>query len=167
MILNYSITILALVVSLLTWMAKLRWSKEFKEAKEAEIKAKTAQLETLNEKVKIYESIVSQQLIEYSKNTIKELEQLVIKTEKSKQDEINKLILELKKNEEDYKNNIDGITKDVRTSLNTMVGFSHLMSSSGIDDIKKNEYSERIMEAAYRIIKLFELYELDEDINNE
>ena len=44
-IFNYTITILSLIGASLAWIAKLKWSKEFKEAKNAEIKAKIAQKE--------------------------------------------------------------------------------------------------------------------------
>ena len=62
-IFNYSISILSLIAIIISWIVKLKWSNQFKEAKQAEIETlergvqtltdtKDAQIETLRQQVK-------------------------------------------------------------------------------------------------------------------
>ncbi len=164
-ILNYLITILALVASLLAWIAKLRWSKEFKEAKEAEIKAKIAQMDLIREKVEFYESIISNKLFDYSKQTIANLEQLLIKTEKSKQEEINNILSKIKESEtllkqkygQDENVSLSNIfSREIRTPINAIIGFSHLTISDEFDKEEKQKFNEIIIENAGHILSLFQ-----------
>lgn len=169
---NYSITILALIASLLAWVAKIKWSNEFKAAKEAEIKAKTAQMEAIREKAEFYESIISKKLIEYSKSTIAELEALVDKTEKSKQEEINKILNRIKINavsfQEKYHANDNGsllalISHELRTPINAIIGFNELTLGEDVDieDNERKQFAEIIDENARRLLSVVnDLFEL-------
>lgn len=56
------ITILALIAAILAWVAKLRWAKEYKDAKEAQIAA-------LKEQLQQYKDLSPIQLREYVKAT--------------------------------------------------------------------------------------------------
>ncbi|MBO6584789.1 MAG: sensor histidine kinase [Gracilimonas sp.] len=96
-----AITILSLASSIVAWIAKIKWSNEFKEAKEA-------QITFLKEKVQHYKELSSNQLIEYFKQTKSEYEEsfkelkLRLEKEKSKKlpppaersEEVQKLIQE-------------------------------------------------------------------------
>lgn len=79
-----AVTILSLLSSILAWVVKLKWSKEFKEAKEAQISA-------LNEKLNHHKEISSLQLLEYFKESKKQFEENLIDMEE-------KLEAERKKN---------------------------------------------------------------------
>ena len=150
--LNYLITLLALIAALFAWIAKLKWSKEFKEAKEAEIKAKIAQIDTIREKVELYESIISKKLIDYSKQTIAELEQRLVKTEKSKQEEIKKFLNKIKEIEKVQKQKYSDNEKDLllkifhelRKPINGIIGFSELAMSDNINKEDKLEFIKTI-----------------------
>ena len=48
-IFTYSITILSLIALIVSWIVKIRWSKVFKEAKQAEIKVLEQHIKTLND----------------------------------------------------------------------------------------------------------------------
>lgn len=162
--LNYLITLLALIAALLAWIAKLKWSKEFKEAKEAEIKAKNAQMDTIREKAELYESIVSKKLINHAKQTIAELEQLLVKTEKSKQEEIKKVLNKMKENEKVQKQKYLGnendllitIFRKLRTPINGIIGLSELAMSDNINKDNKLEYIKIINQNG---IQLFDILE--------
>jgi len=159
-IFNYTITILSLIGASLAWIAKLKWSKEFKEAKNAEIKAKIAQMDAIREKVNLYESVISNKLIDYSKQTISELEALLIKTEKSKQEEINKILNKIKENEEAFKLKhpvseniplISNLIHEIKTPINAIVGSTELLR---LDDLTKKERDEFLKIAAISAKKL-------------
>jgi signal transduction histidine kinase len=162
-ILNYTITLLALIASLLAWIAKIRWSKEFREAKEAEIKAKVAQMDTIREKAALYESIISNKLIDYSKKTIAELEHLLNETEKSKKEEIKKILNKIRESEkalqQKYSDSEDTpidviISHELRTPINSIVGFSNLITTDNIDIKDKKEYCEIIEQNAAQIVNV-------------
>jgi len=81
-LLNYSITLLALIAASLAWIAKLRWSKEYKEAKEA-------QIDLLKEKLAFYENMTSPEIFDFYKKQKEELEG-IIKNSNKKIDELSK-----------------------------------------------------------------------------
>lgn len=64
---SITIVILSLGLSLISWIAKLRWSKEYKETKEERIKF-------LEDQVEHYKELSSTQLHDYFKSTIEEYE---------------------------------------------------------------------------------------------
>ncbi len=81
------ITILSLIGGILAWIAKLKWSKEYKEAKEAQIEALKQQVQTFkdftSDKVKeIF--LATKEILEIR---IKELEAELIKIETEKNNE--------------------------------------------------------------------------------
>jgi chromosome segregation ATPase len=74
---NEIITIISLLAAVLAWLAKLRWSKEYSQAKDEIIRSKDAQIETLKlqvqnlmdlnpVKLKEYYSAVKEQLEKYN-----------------------------------------------------------------------------------------------------
>jgi len=167
---SYLITVLALIASILAWISKIRWSKEFKEAKEAELQAKLAQMETIREKVELYESIISKKLIEYSKTTIEELELLLTKTEKSKQEEINKILDSIKVSthifKEKYKLDDDNsllfhISHELRAPINAIMGFIELAKDDDIDEKDRKQFIEIVSQNAARLLSVIDdIFEL-------
>jgi len=170
---NYIITSLAILSSILAWIAKIKWSREFKEAKEAEIKAKSAQIDTIREKAELYESIISKKLMDHSKQTIVELEKLLDETEKSKQEDINKILNKIKESEkaiiDKYSNNSYGVHKgdtysllltmlshEIRTPINAMLGFSHLLASDNINKEESKQYLEIILSSGDNLLKVLD-----------
>jgi chromosome segregation ATPase len=74
---NEIITVISLIAAILAWIAKLRWSREFAQAKDEIIRAKDAQIETLKlqvqnlmdlnpVKLKEYYTAVKEQLEKYN-----------------------------------------------------------------------------------------------------
>lgn len=169
---NYIITSLAILSSILAWIAKIKWSHEFKEAKEAEIKAKSAQIDTIKEKAELYESIISRKLMDHSKQTIVELEKLLDETEKSKQEEINKILNKIKESEKaiiDKYLNPDNkmhkgdryplllamLSHELRTPVNAILGFSELLANENINKEESKQYLEIISKSGENILKVF------------
>jgi len=74
---QYLVIILSLISGIFAWIAKINWSKEFKEAKQAEVMAKEAQIAAIKEKNSLLESIFSQKLFDHSKKTIQGLEAIL------------------------------------------------------------------------------------------
>lgn len=163
--LNYLITLLALIASLLAWFAKLKWSKEYREAKEAEIKAKIAQMDTVREKVQLYESIISNKLIDYSKQTISNLEELLIQTENSKHEEIGNILNKIKEGENGLKQKygisenaplVPLLSYELRTPINAIIGFSNLLSIDDFEKVEIQQFSEIIKENAIHLFSVIE-----------
>ena len=59
------ITGLSVVAAILAWVAKLRWSKEFADAKEATIAAKDAQIQVLEKQIEDLRDLTPMKLREY------------------------------------------------------------------------------------------------------
>jgi len=171
LIFNYVITVLAILASILAWLAKLKWSKEYKEAKEAEIKAKSSQIETIREKAELYESIISKKLLDHSKQTIEDLEQLLDDTEKSKQLEINKILKKIKDSEAEFKEKYSNETYDtyggdkyslllmmlsheIRTPINGILGYSSLLADNNINSDERKQYLEIITKSGENLLNV-------------
>lgn len=71
------VAVLVLAVSGLGWYVKLRWSKEFSAAKEAQIAAKEAQVEGLESQIQLLQDITPTKMLEYLKSTQEGLGQQV------------------------------------------------------------------------------------------
>lgn len=101
--LQLAITGLSVVAAILAWFAKLRWSKEYSDAKEATIAAKDAQIQLLEKQIETYKDLSSVKLHEYLLAVRAGLEAYiddlsrqvdVLKAESvKKDDEISKLLL--------------------------------------------------------------------------
>ena len=169
LLLNYIITSLAIFSSILAWIAKIKWSHEFKEAKEAEIKAKSAQIDAIREKAELYESIISKKLMDHSKQTIVELEELLDETEKSKQEEINKILNKIKESEktiidkysdskmvkgDTYSLLLAMISHEMRTPINAMIGFSHILATENINKEEREQYLEIISNSGENLLQV-------------
>lgn len=63
--LQLAITGLSVVAAILAWVAKLRWSKEFADAKEATIAAKDAQIQVLEKQIEDLRDLTPMKLREY------------------------------------------------------------------------------------------------------
>jgi DNA repair exonuclease SbcCD ATPase subunit len=66
-VLAWVLVFLNVILGIVTWIAKLRWSKEYKDAKEAEIKALKAQINVLEAQVKQLQDLTPMKLSEYVK----------------------------------------------------------------------------------------------------
>lgn len=177
MILNYSITVLALLGSVFAWIAKIRWSKEFKDAKDAEIKAKIAQMDILSEKVKMYEGIVSQKLYEYSRDTISNLERTLEETEKTNKTKITTLketISNLKLSIKDIEANNISLSKlntplfEIRGPLNSIIGFSELLLKEDYKITEHRKYIEIIQQSGWILLEFInDLIDLEREKKRE
>ena len=171
--LNYLITILAIVASILAWLAKIKWSKEFKEAKNAEIEAKNAQLDSLRERAELYESLISQKLINHSKQTIRELEDLLDRTEKAKYEEVKKILDLLQESENNFihkyqkKNELRIsntnrlfaiLSHEVRTPLNAILGFSEIIGTDTKVGKDNKEYIEIIKKNTHELLNIIDIH---------
>ena len=161
-ILNYSITLSAIIASIVAWLAKIRWSKEFKDAKEAEIKAKTSERDAVNAKAELYKAVVSEKLLEHSKQTIAELEKMIDETKKNgekekektkeAQEKIKNILTELKEREKAFKskhfNNNMPLSvisiHELRTPINAILGFMTLLKDPDVSSTERNEYIDLI-----------------------
>lgn len=74
-ILPLIVSILSTVAAILAWVAKLRWSDEFIQAKSAIIEAKEAQIKSLENEVRFLREISSPKLHEYFTSVKSQLEQ--------------------------------------------------------------------------------------------
>lgn len=94
------ITIGSLIVAILAWLAKIRWSKEFEKAKDETIKAKEAQIIALEREVKSLQNMtpmklreyfnsVKEQLEEYNTNLKQQLEQANLEIEELERKQLN------------------------------------------------------------------------------
>lgn len=70
------ITLLSLLVAATAWIAKIRWSKEYMNAKEA-------QIELISQEAKFYKERVSEGLLNYQKRQVEELEKIIEKYKKN------------------------------------------------------------------------------------
>lgn len=150
-ILNYSLTFLSLLVAALAWLAKLRWSKEFKEAKQA-------QLDTLTEKVGLYESIISNKLIEHSKLTISELESLLQEVEEQKEELASKALSDLEEKEkilneyvEKQRTSVYFHTHNLRAPVASSLGLISLMDSPDMSDKEREQILFHLKDSLRRI----------------
>lgn len=71
---NGVITLLSIVAAILAWAAKLRWSKEYREAQDKIVEAKDAQIEVLREQIKGLREMTPAKLVEYRQLMQMELE---------------------------------------------------------------------------------------------
>lgn len=149
------ITILSLLSSILAWLVKLKWSKEYKEAKEAQISA-------LNEKLNHHKEISSLHLLEYFKEAKIQFEENLIDIRK-------KLDEEKKRNKnqvftmEEYREKVEALLNEkeilikevhyrVKNNLAVISGMAQLQSMQ-IDDIKfRNEI--KTLQKRIRLIAL-------------
>ncbi len=114
-ILTYVITILSLLAAILAWIVRIRWSKEFRKAKEAQIESLKQQIENLKDltpdKIRKYFVDMKVQLEEYNDLLQKQLD--IAKNEiNSKQNQIN----ELESDKEVNRNKIEDLLK-TKTNL--------------------------------------------------
>lgn len=153
-IFNYSLTFLSLFAAILAWIAKIRWSKQYKEAKEAQIQA-------LKERTGLYESVVSNKLIEYSRETINELEKLLAKTEKSKQKEVIKILDELKEQERINEKNkklsdsfLLNFMHELQTPITGISNLSLILMDKNIDEDTKSDFLLLLQNNTERVVKV-------------
>jgi signal transduction histidine kinase len=160
-ILNYSITIFALFLAMLAWIAKIKWSNEFKAAKDAEIAAKIAQMDIIKEKVHLYESIISKDLIDYSQKSIDRLENLLKQVEQSKQEEIKRLIQEIKDKEEKLNQFESSIDSDIflkighrfRSPISSIFMFIMLLKKDDLSEEDRMKFIDYIYKSAEELLQ--------------
>lgn len=154
-----TITFLSLISSIIAWIAKLQWSKEYKEAKEA-------QITTLREKVNHLKELSSSEMIEYFKESKKYYEE-------SLKEANQKLVIERRKNregnysKEEYEEKIEELLNEketmlaelhhrVKNNLAVISGLVQLYLYSS-DDEHVNYYLEQITYKIYSIAITHEL----------
>jgi len=105
------IVTLSLIAAILAWIAKIKWSKEYKEAKEAQIDSLKQQIENWKaltpDKLREYYIKMKEQLEEFNdflKSQLKEAEKEIDKKDKE--------IILLSNNEEKNRNKIEKVIKE-------------------------------------------------------
>jgi Tfp pilus assembly protein FimV len=87
------VTLFSAAAAILAWIAKLKWSQEYTTAKEAEIKAKDAQIDSLNAQIQFWRSITPPELTKYYES-VKEGLQKYIQDLKAQLEEAKKKLVE-------------------------------------------------------------------------
>jgi len=103
------ITGFSIIASILAWLAKLKWSKEYRIAKEAEILAIKEQLNTLKEKNELLKELSSDKIMTLYRCTKEGLETLnenIIKEKENLQIKIKELEVEIENLKRENKNSI-------------------------------------------------------------
>jgi len=76
-VLSLAISLFSTIAAILAWIAKLRWSNEFVAAKDEIIKAKEAQISSLENEVRFLREITSPKIHEYYTSVKTELEEFI------------------------------------------------------------------------------------------
>ena len=103
-LLKWGITLLSILAAILAWIAKLKWSKEYRAAKDEIIRSKEAMIAQLNERIQFYKELTPMKLKEYFDSVKSQLEMQIedLNTQKEKAaKEINDKNNEIIKLEED------------------------------------------------------------------
>ena len=160
-------TILSITALIISSIASILWSRKYRSAKDAEVKAKIAQMDAIREKADIYESIVSKNLLDYSKQTIKELEQHLEKTEKLHDEKVKKIINDYKELEQELEqvrtpNNgkpkyLELFSK-YRTPINAILGLSDLYMLGHSTQQERDEYVFLIRNSATDLLEIIDEY---------
>jgi hypothetical protein len=74
-ILRNSITILSLLAAVLAWISKIRWSKEYRDAKEEIIRLKDNEIQLMQSEVELYKELNPIKLREYFLSVKQQLEE--------------------------------------------------------------------------------------------
>ncbi len=75
-ILYITITGLSIIASILAWVAKIRWSSEYREAKKAQIESIQEQIKVLKERNETLKELTSEKIMGHYKSTKEGLESL-------------------------------------------------------------------------------------------
>jgi hypothetical protein len=128
LIIQYIILLTSLIAGIIAWLSKLKWSKEFSNAKEAQIKS-------LKEMADFYKDIISSNLINFQKEQIFYLEQILNKQEnKIKEDEE-----KIKINEQNLKNQEELITHSEKLSeVNVLLLQRQSLIEDQTDELRKH-----------------------------
>lgn len=106
------------IAAALTWAAKLRWSKEFSDAKDATISAKESEIQSLRTQIEILNSYISPEILNHLRETIKEFEKMTgalkseIKVLEGKEQEKDEQISKLLPNQDENKARIKQLEKE-------------------------------------------------------
>jgi hypothetical protein len=92
-IIQLLVTLFSAAAAILAWIAKLKWSQEYTTAKEAEVKAKDAQIDSLNAQIQFWKSITPPELTKYFES-VKEGLQKYIQDLKAQLEEAKKKLAE-------------------------------------------------------------------------
>jgi len=103
------ITILSLVGAILAWIAKLKWSSEFRNAKEAQIESINEQLNLVKEQREQLKEFKSDQIMSLYKSTKEGLEELnnqIIEEKEELANKVKRLETRIEELKEENKNSI-------------------------------------------------------------
>jgi len=125
------ITILSLISAIVAWIAKIKWSKEYRESKEA-------QIDLLKEKVEYYKDLSSKSLLDYLKTSMKEYEEI----NKTLSDQLEEAKLQLP--DEEYSEEKDKIirTELYQRTLNSLAVINGLIEIELLDSNDKTVKSK-------------------------
>jgi|GEM_PF-2305377 two-component sensor histidine kinase len=150
-----TVTVLSLISSIVAWIAKIKWSNEFKEAKEA-------QITTLKERLEHYKEISSTELLDYFKESKLHFEN----TLEEARDELKKERIKNRSghlSKEEYENKIEALIDEkevlleeihhrVKNNLAVISGITALQSYDYDDETFKketNKLQKRIRSIAF------------------
>jgi len=136
-----TITGLSIIASILAWVAKLKWSSEYLEAKKAQILSIQEQLIVLKERNETLKELSSEKIMSLYKNTKEGLELLnnQILDEKEKlQQKVNELEIEIERLKED--NMVSNKLPDFSKLKN--ISFQIEKTLSSLNNNYTNKYNE-------------------------
>lgn len=104
-----TITGLSIIASILAWVAKLRWSSEFREAKKAQIESIQEQIKVLKERNETLKELTSEKIMGHYKSTKEGLESLnnkILEEKNELQSKVDEMEAEIERLREGNKNSI-------------------------------------------------------------
>lgn len=104
-----TITGLSIIASILAWVAKLRWSSEFREAKKAQIESIQEQIKVLQERNETLKELTSEKIMGHYKSTKEGLESLnnkILEEKNELQIKMDEMETEIERLREENKNSI-------------------------------------------------------------
>ncbi|WP_440122298.1 hypothetical protein [Tenacibaculum sp. Ill] len=104
-----TITGLSIVASILAWIAKLKWSSEYREVKKAQIESIQEQVKVLKEKNETLKELTSEKIMAHYKSTKEGLESLnnkILEEKNELQIKVNEMESEIERLKEENKNSI-------------------------------------------------------------
>tara|TARA_R100000935_G_C2834569_1_gene167312 strand:+ start:1753 stop:2277 length:525 start_codon:yes stop_codon:yes gene_type:complete len=108
-ILYITITGLSIIASILAWVAKIKWSSEYREAKKAQIESIQEQIKVLKERNETLKELTSEKIMGHYKSTKEGLESLnnkILEEKNELQIKVDEMETEIERMRKENKNSI-------------------------------------------------------------
>ncbi|NOQ25115.1 MAG: hypothetical protein GQ564_07100 [Bacteroidales bacterium] len=146
------ITAISLLGAILAWIAKIRWSKEYKNAKDEIIKSKDSLITQLNESIKFYKDMTPMKIKEYFDSV------------KLQMEEYNQLLLEQLENaENEIREKENKINDFLKNETEKKVEITKLNTEKKKIKIKVKALEEELHEIKFGEFDLPELSKIDSE----